>query len=149
MKKQISSDATLIWKYIFPGLWISTTGIGVIVIVFHNAKQLTLSLFPFVGLAVSGYLIWFARRLKFVSMDDDFLYVAHLRKQIQIPLTHIKSVKENFLARPKLITITLHPSSEFGKKIVFVPTSLAFGALRSHPVVPEIESAVQRRRSRF
>jgi len=91
--------------------------------------------------------IWFARRLKFVSIDDDFLYVSQLRKQIQVPLTDIQHVKENFSASPKLITLTLNHPSEFGTKIVFVPTRLAFAALRSHPIVQEIENAVQRRRS--
>ena len=104
-------------------------------------------LFPLGWLIAASYLVWFARRLKNVSIDDDFIYVSGFRKQIQIPLAHIEGVKENFWASPKLITLTLNHPSEFGTKIVFVPDFLVFAALRSHPVVQEIETAVRRRRS--
>lgn len=124
-------------------------GVGAIAAGFQATKEPGWSLFPLGWIIASVYFIWFARRLKFVSVDDDFLYVSQFRKQIQIPLTHIQHVKENFWATPKLITLTLSHPSEFGTEIVFVPTPLVFAALRSHPVVQEIESAVQRRRSRF
>lgn len=102
-----------------------------------------------VWIVVSGYFIWFARRLKFVSMDEDFLYVWAAFKETQIPLAHVQRVKENFWASPKLITLTLNQPSEFGTQIVFVPTSQIFAALRSHPIVNEIERAVKRHRSTF
>lgn len=144
MKKQISSEATIFWKYIFPGFWISLVGVGVIAAGLQAARDW--SLFVIGWSIASGYLIWFARRLKFVSIDDDFLYVSTFRKQIRIPLKHIQHVKENFWARPKLISLTLNQPSEFGTKIVFVPTSLVFAAFRSHPIVQEIKIAVRRRR---
>jgi hypothetical protein len=37
------------------------------------------------------------------------------------------------LGQPQVITLTLNQPSEFGTKIVFVPKSLVFAALRSHP----------------
>jgi len=148
MKKQISSETTIVWKYVFPGLWVSFMGAGAIAAAFQAAREPGWSLFVLGWIIASCYLIWFARRLKFVSIDDDFLYVSKFREQIQIPLTHIQHVKENFWASPKLITLTLNQPSEFGTKIVFVPTSLVFAALRSHPIVREIENAVQRRLSR-
>ena len=148
MKKQISSETTIVWKYVFPGLWVSFMGLAAIAAGFQAAREPGWSLTVLGWTIASGYLIWFARRLKFVSIDDDFLYVSKFRKQIQIPLTDIQRVKENFWASPKLITLTLNQPSEFGTKIVFVPTSLMFAALRSHPIVQEIEIAVQRRLSR-
>jgi hypothetical protein len=148
MKKQISSDATVMWKYVFPGFWICFMGIGAIGASFQVAKEPGLIVFVLVWIIGSGCLIWFARRLKFVSIDDDFLYVSQGRKEVKIPLTHIQRVKENYWANPKLITLTLNQQSEFGTKIVFVPTSLIFAAFRSHPIVQEIKSAVKRRLSR-
>ena len=120
-------------------------GAGAIAAAFQAAKEPGWSLFVIGWTIASIYLIWFARRLKFVSIDDDFLYVSTFRKQIQIPLIHIQRVKENFWANPKLITLTLNQPSEFGTKIVFVPTSLMFAAFRSHPIVHEIEIAVRHR----
>ena len=148
MKRQISADSTVIWKYVFPGLWISFMGLVVIA----TARQAALApgwlAWLLVWISASSYLIWFARRLKFVSIDDDFLYVSQYRKQAQIPLTHIESVKENFWTNPKLITITLNQPSEFGTKIVFVPPVLILAAFRSHPIVKEIKTAVHQRNSR-
>jgi hypothetical protein len=149
MKKQLSSDTTVFWKYVFPGVWIPCMGIGAIAAVCQAMKEPGWSLFLLVWIIASGYLIWFARSLKFVSIDDDFLYVSQFRKQIQIPLIHIQHIKENFWANPKLITLTLNHPSEFGTKIVFVPPRLGFAAFRSHPIVRDIENAVQRRRSAF
>jgi hypothetical protein len=149
MKKQISSDTTLIWKYLFPGLWIAFMGIGVITTGNRATREPGWFVFLLAWLAISGYLIWSARRLKFVSMDEDFLYVWVAFKETQIPLAHVQRVKENFWARPKLITLILNQPSEFGTQIVFVPTSLLFTAVRSHPIVKEIETAVRRNRSRF
>jgi hypothetical protein len=149
MKKQISSDTTAFWKYIFPGLWIPLVGIGAIAAGFQAANEPGWSLFVFGWIIASAYLIWFARRLKFVSIDEEFVYVSQFRNQIQIPLTHIERVKENFGARPKLITLTLNHPSEFGTEIVFVATPLVFTAFRSHPIVQEIERAVRHRRSSF
>ena len=149
MKKTVSAETTVVWKYVFPGLWIPFMGVGAIAAGFQIAKEPGWSLFVLGWIIASGYLIWFARRLKFVSIDEDFLYVSQFRKQIQIPLSQVQRVKENFWARPKLVTLILNHPSEFGTKIVFVPTPLAFAAFRSHPIVHEIERAVQRRRSTF
>jgi hypothetical protein len=149
MKKQISSDTTAVWKYIFPGLWIPFMGIGAIAGGFQAANEPGWSLFVFGWIIASAYLIWFARRLKFVSIDEEFVYVSQFRKQIQIQLTHFQRVKENFWARPKLITLTLNHPSDFGTEIMFVPTPLVFAAFRSHPIVQEIERAVQNCRSSF
>ena len=148
MIKEISSSTTVAWKYVFPGVWILFMGIvGAIVAGFQATWKRTMVLFVLGWIIASGFLIWFARRLKFVSIDEDFLYVSDFRKEIQVPLAQIESVKENFWPRPKLITLTLDRPTEFGKEIVFVPPPLVFAALRSHPLVEEIEGAVQRSRS--
>ena len=124
-------------------------GVGAIVAGFQATKEPGWILFVFGWIIASGYLICFARRLKFVSIDEDFIYVSQFRNEIKIPLVDIQQVKENFMARPKLITLTLNPPSEFGRKIVFVPAPLLLGAFRKHPIVEEIKRLVQRRRSTF
>lgn len=148
MKRQISSDASVFWKYIFPGLVIFVVGLGAIAVGLQEKRPPGWTLFMLGWILSAVYIIWFARRLKSVSIDDDYLYVSQLRKEIQIPLTHIQQVKENYWTNPKLITLKLNHPSEFGTKIVFTPATRAFTAFRSHPIVPEIESAIRRRRSR-
>src|SRR5262245_13226945 len=114
MKKEISSPVTVGWKYVFPCLWIACMGVVTIALLLQATKGPGWIIFGLGWIIASGYLIWFARRLKFVSVDEDFLYVSQFRQQIRIPLAHVKSVKENFLGRPKLITLTLSHPSEFG-----------------------------------
>ena len=148
MIKEISSSTMVAWKYVFPGVWILFMGIaGAIVAGFQPARERGWILFVLGWIIASGYLVWFARRLKFVSIDENFVYVSDFRKEIQVPLTQIERVKESFLARPRLITLTLDRPTEFGREIVFVPPSLDFAIFRSHPLVEEIEGAVQRSRS--
>lgn len=152
-KRPISSATTLMWKYIFPGLWIPFMGVGGITAMAQSGVGPGRFLFPLLWLVVSGYFIWFAARLKVVSIDDDFIYVSQFRQEIQIPLANIVGVKQNWWTNPKLITLTLNQPSEFGTQIVFVPTSLFLAAWRSHPIVDELEravhAAVQRRRFRY
>ena len=74
MKKQISSEATVFWKYIFLGFWIPFMGIGAIVSLFHVAEEPAAALFVVMWLVASSYLIWFARRLKVVSIDSDSVF---------------------------------------------------------------------------
>jgi hypothetical protein len=144
MKKEISSEATAFWKYLFPTVWIPLMGVGAIAAARLATAETGWILFVVGWIIASGYVIWFARRLKFVSIDEDFVYVSQFHKQIQIPLAHIEGVKENFWSRPKLIALTLNHPSEFGKQIVFVPTPLLWTAFHSHPLVEEIERAIKR-----
>ena len=117
-------------------------GIGAVFATFRATTEPGWLLFVLGWLIASGYLVWFARRLKVVSIDADFVYVSQGQKQIQIPLAHIATVRENFWARPKLITLRLNHTSEFGNQIVFVPTTLFFAAVRSHPIVQELQRAI-------
>jgi len=147
MKKQISSEATVFWKYIFPGFWIPLMGIGAIMSLFHISEEPAAGLFVGIWLVGSSYLIWFARRLRVVSIDERTLFVSAGREEIQIPFSSVERVKENFWANPKIITLTLKQPSEFGEKVVFVPTSLFFAAFRSHPTVEQIRKLVTANRS--
>ena len=142
MKRQISSELTSFWKYLFPILWIPLIGFGSIAAASLAKTKPGWILFVVGWIIASGYVIWFARRLKFVSIDEDFVYVSQFRKQVQIPLAHIEGVKETLSSRPKLITLTLTQPSEFGEQIVFLPRAQQWAAGRSHPLVEEIQRAV-------
>ena len=124
-------------------------GVGAIAAGFQAGREPRWIVFILGWMIASGYLIWFGRRLKVVSIDEEFIYVSQGRKEIKIPLAHIEGVTENFWANPKLIKLKLNRPSELGMQIVFVPTRLSFAALRTHPVVEEIKRVVQLRRSTF
>ena len=87
--------------------------------------------------------LWFAARLKWVSIDENLLYVSGIRKQIQIPLSRVGRVDASRFQRPKTITVRLKSSSAFGGKIVFVPQQRLLESMRAdHPLVDELRVLV-------
>lgn len=82
-----------------------------------------------------------------VSIDERTLFVLAGQREIQIPLSNVETVKENFLANPKLITLTLKQPAEFGDKVVFVPTGLFSGRFSSHPIVKQIRTLIHESRA--
>jgi len=99
----------------------------------------------FVWIAGSAFILWGSARLKEVSVDDDYLYVSNYLKEIAIPLSDIFDVKENRWINYHPVTIYLKSPSEFGDKIVFMPTVRFFGGWSSHPVVAELKDLARPR----
>ena len=144
MQKTISSKQTFLMKIIFPLIWIPFFGIGAIGAVF-NAKintDFSALYFIFLWLAGSAFIYWSCIRLKKVSVSGDFLYISNYFKEIQIPLSNIEKITENIWINIHPVTIHLRHSSEFGKKIVFMPTLRFFAFFSAHPIVSELENLV-------
>lgn len=95
-------------------------------------------IFLIAWVAGAGFIWWSCTRLKKVSVDDNFLYVSNYQKEIAIPLSDIDDVTENLWVNIHPVTIHLKSSSEFGEKIVFMPTARYFAFFSSHPVVSEL-----------
>jgi len=96
-------------------------------------------IFLFFWFAGSAFIYWSCIRLKEVSVDDHFLYVSNYLKEIIIPLSEIYDVTENVWVNIHPVTIRLKSPSEFGDKIVFMPTVRFFAMFSSHPVVSELK----------
>jgi len=143
VKRKISSDdSTLIYKVVFPLLFSVVGLIGTVVGVFNIQGDLWF-LVIFWPVAI-GWLLWFSSRLKWVSIDENTLYVAGTRKEIEIPFSEVALVKSSFMQRPKLITLVLKSPSTFGSKILFVPEQRVFESLRSgHPLVNELRTLLR------
>jgi hypothetical protein len=84
-------------------------------------------------------------RYKEVSVDEEYLYVSNFIKEIAIPLSDIVDVTESRWLNTHPVTIYLKSPSEFGNKIVFMPTIRFFG-FTSHPVVSELKRLARSRR---
>ena len=96
-------------------------------------------IFLIAWVAATAFIFWNCVRLKKVSVDDDFLYVSNYLKEISIPLSDIYDVTENVWLGAHPVTIHLRAPSEFGDKIVFMPTARFFPFFSSHPVVSELK----------
>jgi hypothetical protein len=131
-RKLSSDDSTMIYKVGFPALFSVLALIGTVVGVFNIHGDLSFFI-VFWPIAIA-WLLWFASRLKWVSVDDSYLYVSGLRREIQIPLSEVDRVEASFMWRPKQILLRLKVPSEFGKKIVFVPQQRPLDSMRAgHP----------------
>lgn len=93
------------------------------------------------------FFIWYSYRLKFVSVDNDHLYVSGWSKHVAIPLSDIDSV-DYFLGvkfQSKLIVVRLKTSCAFGATIYFIPTVGATirASLNSPSVVEDLRSLME------
>ena len=146
MKRRLSSRQTVLVKFIFPALWIPLFGFGTLSMFlneFEGPAPPPKWIFLFAWVAGAVFVWWNGVRLKRVSVDDNFLYVSNYLKEIAIPLSDIHDVTENRWVNIHPVTILLKSSSEFGDKIVFMPTARFFAFFSSHPVVSELKELVR------
>ena len=145
VKRKLSSDdSTMIYKVGFPALFSLLGLIGTVVGLFNIRSDLwILAIFwP----AMIAWLMWFASRLKWVSIDERVFYVAGLRTEIQIPFGEVDRVETSSMWRPKQITLRLRSPSPFGKNIVFVPPQRVFESMRAgHPLAEELTAIIKTR----
>lgn len=137
-------------KFIFPPAWIIGFGIGTFSMWFGDlhlkngsvASEPIKYQFLFMWFLGTAFILWYCTGLKKVNMDSKNLYVSNYFKEIIIPLSEMSAVDENRWINIHPVTIHLKSESEFGKKIVFMPSSRMFGFFSSHPIVSELRSFI-------
>jgi hypothetical protein len=151
MQRTLSSSLTVVWKFLFPTVWISGFGAGTAGVWLGAFRGPDHELPPdamrwiFVGvwLIASTFLVWFARRLHRVSLHDGVLTVSNYFREISVPLANVSRVTQSYMSRPPTITIHLHHPTLFGQRIVFVPAgSPRF--LSKHPTTTELKNILFR-----
>ena len=136
-KRDISAyDSTLLYKAVFPGLLFVVALVCNILLLFNVGVSWH---FTLISSALAACALWYASRLKWVSVDENFIYASGLRKKIRIALSEVESVDVSFMLNPKEVTLRLKAPSEFGRKIVFLPRQRLFEGMRGgHPVADEL-----------
>ncbi len=87
------------------------------------------------------FFLWINYRLKFVSVDENNLYVSRLLREKAIPLSEVGEV---FLTTIGFVWVGIRFKSktEFGSKIFFMPKivkSFVYSFQRYHPIVEELK----------
>jgi hypothetical protein len=153
MRRTISSRQTFFVKIVFPIIWIGTFSFVTLLFFFGRfppdetpspAMKWT---FLAVALAGGASIYWFCMRLKRVEMDDDRLYVSNYMQEISVPLEDIADVRENRWVDTRPVTVTFRSDTDFGDRVVFMPTTRWWGFWRGHPVVEELRRASERART--
>jgi hypothetical protein len=139
-----SSRLTFVYKVIFPVIWISGFGLGMIGVELAHDTPLAVK-FTFATVWVLGtvFIMWLCAPLKRVRAGDSALYVSNYLKEISVPVGLIDRVTENRWINIHPVTIHLSADTEFGRKIVFMPKARMALVWSRHPVVGEIERLAQ------
>ena len=137
MTRTISSSLTFVYKFIFPISWIGFFGFGTIVMLFTGAEEswLFLGVWIFASLLLGAFCF----PLKRVQIDGDHLLVSNFFRTVRIPLADIHRVTESAIINIHPVWIHFRKPTEFGAKIMFMPTARMFAFFSSHPIVGELE----------
>jgi hypothetical protein len=144
----LSSLQTIYMKFVFPTVWIGGFATGSIFLLLTpgldpNAAFLKV-LFPIATVIGALFIWWTCMRLKRVRMDSRSLYISNYRTEIVVPLREVAEVTENVWLNIHPVTVKFLHETEFGSKVVFIPTQRWFAFWSSHPVVDKIRDAVAR-----
>ena len=136
-RQSLSSMLTIIYKVIFPTVWLGGFGIGTIAMVLSEPR-------PDWGFAIAlliGFLMFyfFCFPLKSVEIDQSYLYMSNYIKTVQVPFSQIEEVTESRLINIHPVWVKFKTPTEFGSTIVFMPY-FHFGSIfmMSHPVVAKL-----------
>lgn len=149
MPRTISSRQTIFVKFVFPVAWLGVSVSFAFVLWFKRAEAPGFKK-PFLleSLVVGVFVFWFARRLKKVRVDEEFLYVSNWRSEVRVPLRDVSDCLWRNWWRPAWVVVRLRAQTRFGKHIVFIPKS-QWRHLGIHPVVGELRFLVDQARERL
>jgi hypothetical protein len=120
--RNFSSSATFLYKFIFPPIWIALCWMAVFQYspkgAFGNEANLAFVLLSIVG---SVFFLRFSLPLLRVQLRDGHLYASNYFSEIEIPPSDMAEVTQNVWVKGRPITIHLRMSSEFGRRIRFMP----------------------------
>ena len=147
MQRTISSKQTLLVKFVTPvfiAFYVLILARGAFLSVFVFSLQNVI--FPLLLLGISAYVIWYNLRLKKVTILSKSLLISNHIKEIKVPFSEINLVTESFWNNIHPVTIHLKTPTEFGSKIVFMPTYRFFGFWTSHPIVRELNGLARKQK---
>jgi hypothetical protein len=79
------------------------------------------SLFLVLTLLGASFLIPVALRLKYVELDEEFVYLKGFRRHVAVPLAEIVSVQQKPIINIKPAFIVFRGKTAFGKSVMFIP----------------------------
>jgi len=143
---RLSSRLTLLYKLIFPAVWILGFAGGTLAMLTSREANAHGAAVFFAVATLVGTLFLSATcfPLKTVIATQEGIVVSNFVRQIQIPYDQIVSVNENKWLNTRHTTIWLRADSSFGQKIRFQPyTQFTFRFWKDHPAVDLLRERVR------
>jgi hypothetical protein len=150
MKRAISSRLTFFYKIVVPVISVAIPGIVVPSLMSQEPdKRWGLQLAMAIGLLVVAAFVVFllvSIPLKYLEIDDQFLFVSNFRRTIMVPLSEIEQVGYPFPGlRPLTASVKFKNPTAFGNEILFLPR-VTFWSF-SHSTADDLRDIAGKRRS--
>lgn len=133
-ERRISSRATVLSKFVLPGLWLALLGAAALWLLLgasELARQLRLSLgsidveWALLGslpLGLMTYAMLSGVSLKEVRLAEDTLTISGYRKRIVVRLADVMEVKQTYWTRG-VVRLCFRQPTAFGSEITFIPAT--------------------------
>jgi hypothetical protein len=158
MIRTISSAQTFFVKYILSFVLTVGTGLDILDMFIEKNNFQERAEFPsqlitpwvllFAWAIGCIFIWWFCMRLKRIRINEKTIFISNYLKEIQVPLRDVINISEISLINIHPVFLTFQSSTEFGKKIVFMPKIRFTVDLKemfsSHPVAGELREIVNR-----
>ena len=144
MRRTISSTlVTFVFKFVFSIVWIGGFGFGTIMLFLSGQDQKWTFLIAWI---IGSFFIYnFCIKLKFVEIDDNYLYISNYVTKIKVHLSEVAEIRENVFVNLHPIFIRFKNDTLFGDQVMFAPKGLY--VFRRHPIVQELRDMVQKGRN--
>jgi hypothetical protein len=138
MKKVISSGMTVVFKIIFPVVWIGMFAFGTVAL--FQTGQPAKWAFLAVLVAGSAFLLWCCVPLKRIELDGRALRISNFVKTIVVDVGDINRISENTIINIHPVWLHFRSPTAFGNKVMFMPHTQwsPLTMFRSHPIVDEL-----------
>ncbi len=139
-RHRISSDIFLLfYKFVWPGFM----SLAILIMLPLAKWDTTAPLWVWIlGMLMLISLLTIVIRhiwsLKSVDIDDKYLYISGIRKEIVVPMSQIRDVSALYWSSPQILTIHLQDRSDFGRTIRFVTPLKLVSYHTTHPLVNEL-----------
>jgi hypothetical protein len=144
-RRLLSSPYTVVWKFIFPAIWICGFGTGAIA-VGVSTTETNGWILPSVWIVASAWLLWFAWGLRRIAISGDTLHISTYFREISLPLSQIRLVTQSYMSRPQTITLHVDRDTPLGRKFVFVAPGWP-RIISRHPLAVELEELTAQHRA--
>ena len=144
--RNYSSSVTLLYKFVFPAIWIALCGM----FVFQLSRMVSQTGTYRNSVLLGLILLWAAGSIFFlrvslpllrVQLRDGHLYASNYFDEIEIHPSDIAEVTQNQWVKFRPITIHLRTRSELGQRISFMPpVRIIFRFWVQDPIVEELRA---------
>ena len=146
--RNLSSDWTGFYKFVFPVLWIAAFGAGTLALFigYLHARGTMPIYWPYqmlvILIGVGGFLIWYSRNLKTVRLDGSDLVIADSSGVERVPLKDVERVTGSLYVHPELMWLYIRRPGEPEEKVMFMPPIRFWGGFTRHPLVKELSEMI-------